>query len=404
MEIKDISHKRGGLVTHLRKIDVKPGLPQISRYLSVIKNFNGEVITGSGFSLTTSNAKKSAIGEAVERYCSQIVGNDIVEANFTELENALDPLKITKPTDEQYRVQPHLRNVNHITKLEWVKGVNIFNGQNVWIPKELVYLTKNKYRPLRDIISTGLACGKNRKQSQIKALLECIERDAFVLFWMLGIVNFEIDSKCVDNSTISELISLGNHSGLEIKLYDITQEFGAPTVLALIRRKGTKGFYFGCASSLNYESAIISSLEEGLGGYSVFWEYIHFHELEVPKHIDQITTLDDHALYYLDGNRDGILEDLFTSNLSVKNINSLLKEKSLKYEDLLSSLEKFGHIPYVIDLTTPDSAQVNLFVSRVVIPSLAFLPIGEPFLNCPRLYKKKQNLNRNFNLIPHPFP
>ncbi|MFY3790332.1 YcaO-like family protein [Ureibacillus sp. MALMAid1270] len=403
--IQNVYHPRGGLVSHLRKIDVKPGLPQIIRYLAVINSnrLRGGMITGSGFSIDHTSSKMAAIGEAVERYCANIENQKTVLGSYEEFEGyAMDPMKITRLTDEQYSRNPNLNKVTTKSILEWCNGVDLISGETVLIPKELIYLTNNQ-KPIRDIISTGLACSDTKEDAISRGLLECIERDAFVLFWMLGIVNFKIDFTDINNQDICKLISLAKHSDLQIELYDISQEFSVTTILSVIRKKDVKGFYLGCAAHYQYSKAILNSIKEGLGGYSVFYEYLNYYDFNYPSKMEEIETLDDHALYYISGQADWVLEGLLPSTLPIKLANELL-DKQTTLDITLDKLNEQEYIPYAVDLTTIDVKSIGLNVMRVVVPALAFLPVGEPMLNCPRLHQKKALSNKEFNLLPHPFP
>ncbi|WP_193064511.1 YcaO-like family protein [Oceanobacillus oncorhynchi] len=405
-------NNRGGLIRYFSKVDEKPRSPRLYRYISVISEIDKSrkdlSIVGSGFSLNETQSKWAAIGEAIERYCARIIlKNDVIyEDSFENLskeKNVLDPKNVTRYLDSQYKNIKRLKQYRPINNMKWVNGKDIINGNDILLPYELIYLShQQNYIPFREIISTGLACGPNPQASIISGLNECIERDAFVIFWIFKRVNFKIDIDDLKKSNYKNLFLDLENNDLEVEVYDITQyDIGVPTILTLVKNKNRKGFYYGCASNFNYRKAIIKSIEEGIGGYSSYIENLDFHNAIPPRTKSDIYTLDDHCLYYINGGNDEILLEII-NRTKIKQLNEVDFET-----DLSSVLNNFKKLRYNIickELTTIDIEQLDLCVYRVVTPELAFLSLGPPMLNSKRIELKKQEYNKKINMEPHPFP
>lgn len=396
---------RASLIQSLEEIKPLAGSPQIKRYLSLIKIKNDQIISGSGFSLDAEKAQNSAIGESIERYCANLYKKkDIILDSYIEIkekyENVLNPESITKYTSEQYLYLKKYREYKPEKKFSWISAQSLISRKEILVPFELIYLCSDPFnKPFRDLISTGLACGPTLELAIVGGLTECIERDSFMHFWLLGLVNYEINLfKIIDNK-IEDLIGIANNSNLSLRSFDITTDIGIPTILTMVKVNNRPGFYLGCASSFDSKVALLKSIEEGIGGFSVYFEYINQNPTLVPKKLDENSSLDDHPIYYLAGNNDEILSDLLL-NIPIQdldviqlNLESALKKISLKGYEVLSK-----------DITTSDIREIGLSVVRVSIPQLAYLSINDPLLDCKRIVKKINNSDFQLNLEPHPFP
>lgn len=402
--IEYLINGRAGLISKLKEIKPISDLPFLNRFLSVIYYINDNkkfIISGSGFSLDKNEALIASVGEAIERYCAHIIDKDIRWASYEELQMEVSPIdlySITRLTDEQYYKKYNHPPVSEKTTIGWSAGIDFHTGNTIYLPTEMIYLRNIQTPTIRDVISTGLACGPTERAAIESGLLECIERDSFMLFWLFLRAKYEIDlSKLEPTHPISELYELAQSYMLNIKVLDVTTDLNIPTIVTILQADGMPGFYMGCASHIHYEQAIYKSLKEGLGGYSIYYESVHVHNKKGPNSSERIQTLDDHVLYYFVGNNDSILEGI--SYEGTVDATQLFKAPQ-------SSLESLSSIPiYYKNITSEDILQVGVSVVRVVCPTLCYLPIGQPFLLCERIEKYKTIYKTNhINLEPHPFP
>lgn len=376
-------------------IDTQIGLPKIYRHLAVIKRSN-KTVTGSGFSINEKNSRMSSMGEAVERYCASIKLEG--ESGLHEFSD-LEKIEIKDITRASY-----LNDYN--PKREWVKVKELSSEKEILLPSEMVYLSQPNYEPIRDIISTGLATYTTTQGAIERGLCECIERDAFIQFWMLSRLNFKIGTNEIKDPEIKVLFDKGAQSGLKIEIYDISTEFEVPVILTIIKKTGVSGFYLSCAANFDYDKAIKKSLEEGLGGYSVYIESTLVHQKNVPLSIDNIHDLSERPIYYLNQKKDYLLDKILARERNSKkiiNYSQCYRQKT-NLEQVLFNFKKKDIKVYYKEITTPDVQEVGFRVVRVVVPKLAFLPVKEPMILCKRLKNKSIDLGRNYNLEPHPFP
>ncbi|ASR09551.1 hypothetical protein CHY08_22090 [Rhizobium leguminosarum bv. viciae] len=119
---------------------------------------------------------------------------------------------------------------------EWVAGVNILTGEEVYIPFEAVVLDRT--RDARYWMSSdGLASGNNVEEAILHGVLERIERDAHVL-WQVG-AEADRYAGCTDprgfeDGALDGLIDKIETSGLALRLFDITSDIGIPCFTAML--------------------------------------------------------------------------------------------------------------------------------------------------------------------------
>lgn len=388
--------KRLSFFYKVKSIETQVGLPKLYRYLSIIKR-GGNLTTGSGFSIYKENAIIASMGEAVERYCASIKPLNI----YTEIKmnNTIEKININSITRAT-------KDNDNTPNREWVEVTNIISRKKVLVPCEMVYLCETQYIPIRDIISTGLATYSTIKGAITSGLCECIERDAFVLFWMLSYGRFKIDTDTIDQEEIRILLNKAYNSGLKIDVYDISTEFGVPVILTITKKAGLDGFYIACAANFDYNNAIRKALEEGLGGYSVYVESTLLHNKPIPNNLNNIKNLSERPIYYLNNKVNHLLDNIIERSemyTNTKHYNDIKKEKP-NLEQVVNNLNNNNINVYYKDLTTVDVTDIGFKVVRVITPELVFLPTGSPMLCCDRLLQIAKKLDRNLNMEPHPFP
>lgn len=397
---------RANIIQSFKEIKPMPGSPQIKRYLSLIKMASGRVISGSGFSLDRTSAENSAIGECIERYCANYFSeSEVIYGKYVNIKNSsydtLNPVNITRYNQEQYLKTESYKEYNENEDISWVKAQSLLTNKEIIVPFELIYLCADPFTlPFRDVISTGLACGQTQAQALMGGFNECIERDSFMHFWLLGLVKYEVDLSSIDNTEINDLIEIAYNANLNLRAYNITTDLNVPTILTVVRVNNASGFYLGCACSLDSTVALKKSIEEGIGGFSIYFEVIHQYPENIPEKLTSASSLDDHPIYYLAGKNDSILEEILNDNIPKVD----LEEYTLDFKQTIEDISNQGYTVIFKDITTPDIKSIGVNVVRVAIPELAYLSVNDPLLNCKRILKKAEILNKEINLVPHPFP
>ena len=128
------------------------------------------------------------MGEAIERYSATYVPVErLVVASARELGDvAVAPERFALFSARQHaRAGFPFRPFTVDTRIAWIEGREIATGRAALLPAELVYLGRGPLgeRPVGYATSSGLACGDTVEAALARALLELLERDAFMIVW-----------------------------------------------------------------------------------------------------------------------------------------------------------------------------------------------------------------------------
>ncbi|API50547.1 hypothetical protein BMW22_01855 [Rhizobium leguminosarum] len=189
------------------------------------------IVIAQGKGLTDLDAKVSTVMEALERAVAGEPSVDLVHGTSSRLQamgHKIDALNCLTAV--------HKPDLGPDEETEWVAGVNILTGEEVYIPFEAVVLDRT--RDARYWMSSdGLASGNNVEEAILHGVLERIERDAHVL-WQVG-AEADRYAGCTDprgfeDGALDGLIDKIETSGLALRLFDITSDIGIPCFTAIL--------------------------------------------------------------------------------------------------------------------------------------------------------------------------
>jgi ribosomal protein S12 methylthiotransferase accessory factor len=283
-------------------------------------------------------AKVSAVMESVETYYAQTDSLVPILSSYKKLssiENTVNPDLLNKPVLSVY---------SEGLPIEWVKGLNIVDGTQVYIPYDVVhtkYLSPPVPRPRCFISSTnGLASGNSMTEAVSHAICECIERDARALFGIamrdgLNLDQFFIDTNTIDSPVCRELIDRLNSAGISVVLWDETSDIGVPVCACTIyeneaegiSRNSVDGLFSGFGCHPSKEIAMIRALTEAIQS----------------------------RLTYISGSRDDLLRSRF-----LKQQSSIMKQKSRNLLSKIKPVRHFSDIPSLEQQSIEEDIQVLL--------------------------------------------
>jgi ribosomal protein S12 methylthiotransferase accessory factor len=119
--------------------------------------------------------------------------------------------------------------------LEWTRGTDLSTGEAIFIPYEALLLDRTRCNVRFWQSSDGLASGNTDGEAILHALLERIERDAYVL-WQVSpdVEPVALDPRSFANPVIEALAGRVHRAGLSLRLFDITSDIGIPSYSAFI--------------------------------------------------------------------------------------------------------------------------------------------------------------------------
>lgn len=397
-----------------------------------LSNFNFDAnpdsssLTCSGKGMTIQKAKRSALGEGVERYCgSQYDENKITFAKYDQLSNAVNPEKLVLFAPRQYRsgILPYSEFREDQT-MGWVEGLSLIDGTSHLVPAIAVYLD---YHPsfrgghLFPQTSNGLAAGSNPGKAFLNGLLEVVERDAFLITWLCRLPMPLLDLRDISDLRTRNLVKMYKQRGIKINVNALILDTGIPTFLASGIDTSGKGpaIAVGLSAQPNPEIGIRKAIEE-IG-------QIRPHltrEMRKPdfsqrvsrlEDFNNVKTIQDHELLYTNPQMMRAFDFLLQTNRYIQ--PSELREApdgSLR-EELdwcKTQLARLGVDVIGVDLTISDIASLGLSVARVIITEFQPMHFGfnERRLGGKRLFElpKKLGLSdrilsiEDLNPFPHP--
>jgi ribosomal protein S12 methylthiotransferase accessory factor len=380
---------------------------------------------GTGAALDPGAAVIKAVGESIERYCGALYEPENLRlASFDELgEAAVDPATFTLFSPEQYLVPgcPYAP-VSHTTPLRWVRGQSLINGCPTLVPAAYVYIPYAYATPgersFRDQISTGLACALTRAQATYRALLEMVERDAFMLVWHHRVGVPELDLTETQDLKVSRLLEATTGMPATCRAFLLTLDIPIPVILVTFISDHPPLLALGLAADLCPIRALTRALEEACLTYVGVDRMIKDVSPETLRSSDRLTIEQQALAHAVLPELRQSCEFLSRSQARVRLADfpspSGVDDELEAVQTVLRALSGVATDVVAVDVTTPDIDEVGFAVVRAVIPDLQPLDTNDQFrhLGGSRLRVLPARLDRlklladtrGLNPYPHPFP
>jgi ribosomal protein S12 methylthiotransferase accessory factor len=369
-------------------------------------------IGGSG--ITREEAAASAVGEALERYSASFVPEDaLVFSSASQLGAAVEPERFALFSESQYATPGFpFRRFTADTRVAWVAGQALPDGEPAWLPAELIFLTGTAVegkRPIGYATSSGMACSETRAATLVRGLCELLERDAFMIAWAnrlsLPLLDWSGDDR------IGELDRrFFASTGLAYAAVDLSCFHQVPSVLGVVRaRRGCAGALgVGAGTGATIERAWWKALAEAFAARAAGAKLAL-----LESDSDRIASFEDHIRYYADDGR-AAAADFLTASPERTSTIAVAPLAVDHVDELCARVAAAGSSAYVVDVTSPDVAELGLTVTKVVAPELCALDVAHDarFLGGRRLYEAAAAAGlrdaplteANLNPDPHPFP
>lgn len=363
---------------------------------------------GSGKGLSSVEAMVGAVGEAIERYSAAwYQKRDLLRSSFNNMqEDALDPSRLCLYEEDQYSshdfqfVRFHPEMV-----IDWTRGSWLDTGRPVWLPAVATYynfkICPKEY--FCQVTSNGLAAGANFEDAALRAALELVERDAFMVTWLAQLSGRKlILDDSVDAGT-REVVRQLEERGTRIKLYLLDAGLSIPTVLCLGFGDGRNwpGVTAALAANMSPHIAIRKAiLEQGhVGPY--IRRLMLSGEHSIPMQPAEVHSLTDHALYYVPAHRAQYLEFLEDRSTEPVVASDLQEPDRTSLDAFLEKLKSVGVRVAVADVTSPDIFDSPFRVARALGENLQPIHFGFKFRRLASVRLKAMTAN---GLNPHPHP
>ncbi|MET9241253.1 YcaO-like family protein [Nonomuraea sp. NPDC003709] len=350
-----------------------------------------------GASFDKNQARKAAVGEAVERYCGNAIPDGLPRGSHAELAaDAIDPQNFALYAPHQYAAPgfpftPLTRDL----EIEWTTGRDLVSGTDVLVPAPLVYLNYTRPPHTNMHANAGIAAGADRARAERSALEELFERDAVTLWWLRG-----QQATRFTPHDLARPVAEAAGRGLSVTFLTIPSAFGVPVIGAFLEDRARQVVAFGTACRSEPEAAAAKAFTEAavsytmslglLDGDAAVWRTSDhpyrpyradrtYRDAFRPDWHD-LTDLELNLQLFLDPRMQGPLLD------RLREPRPGPPPSPVDPDSYVSRLAAAGLQAVSVDLTTPDVRATGLSVVRVVAPGLyGNAPAAFPFLGGSRL-------------------
>lgn len=337
-----------------------------------------------GKGLTQGDAMKGAIGEAIERYSASRVrlANLLCSPLLQNAGDFLDPRALCLYEDSQYdeRDFPFVRfdpSKPHF----WARGHWLDNGKSVWVPALMTFykFPDHAEDAFCQTTSNGLAAGVGLEDAALRAILELVERDAFMISWLGRRPGrrLMIDDGLTDEAR--KVVVQLEECGARLELYLLDAGLNIPVVacLGIGDGKSWPGLTVTSAAHLSPRTAVLNAiLEHAYSG--VYLRHLMLEGKHAapasPQHVRNWNFL-DHGLFYLPIERAAGCNFLRSDvdAIPLRNLNEPTESSLAQCRKRLASA---GMRVAIVDVTPPDVALTALRVVRALAPNMQPIHCG----------------------------
>lgn len=416
---------------------------------SALSLVTAEIVTGAqklreagyGRARDFASSERVALFEAVERYSSARPRGrqTVVQASYAELggERALDP-ETLGTHDPRYFADPRFFLTPYEPSLSttWVHGYSCQRQQSILVPEHVAYWSTRHGPSNHRFVyesSNGCGLGNSLEEAVLYGLFEVAERDAFLMAWYGRTPLTEI----AHDNVHTDVNSLGDRLeslGYDLRLFDITNDFGIPAVMSLALHRDVTSpapqAFFAAGAHPDPIKAIHSAVAEVVTNVinapvAAQFTPRQFDRTRLRPMLDQpelVLDLDDHvALNALpeararfswlteSGSAPRPWRELWASLEPTSDLTQALT-------DLIARLDAAGMDTVIVDQTEPWTGErLGLHTVKVIVPGslpMTFRHVLHRTRGLPRLLDIPYQLGRvdsrldyeSLPLHPHPFP
>ncbi|MGJ5817895.1 YcaO-like family protein [Paludibaculum fermentans] len=335
---------------------------------------------GWGKGLDLPGAIYSAVGEAVERYAPSLPepARIVWEAASRLPGEWLDLHPVY--SDDQYERAgfPYTRFSPDAVQ-PWVAGEWLDCKEPVWLPAISAYLamqvTAEQF--LSQGTSNGLASHPGREEAALRAVMELVERDAFLASWLTGRAGTRIELDNTLEPALAAVIDGVRGLGAAVELYRLETAACGTAVMCLALGDGAEypGATIALGADLDAAGALRQAiLELGQTGPHLR-KMMRRGALTVPERPEDVHAMMDHAAWYFDARRAAAFDWLRGGGpVALRSVLERPAERTLAAA--ARQLGQAGIRVALVDVTSSDIGTTGLSVMRAMSADLQPLWYG----------------------------
>lgn len=231
-----------------------------------------------GKGTTVREARISALAESLERYSGVFDGTEPrIRSSFVDLgPAAIHPNDCMRYSERQYAERESHNRRGHKAywvpepfredvAIEWTPLWSLTSERTAYLPTSYCYFGYRSADPLfARADSNGCAAGAVLEEAVLQGLLELVERDAVAIWWYNRLRRPGVDLDSADDPYVASLVHHYRTQQRELRVLDITSDFGVPVVAAVSRRVDTveEDIIYGFGAHLDAKVALTRALTE----------------------------------------------------------------------------------------------------------------------------------------------
>lgn len=340
-------------------------------------------VTCSGKGLDPTTARNGAIGEALERYAALAwTPRQWFTGTRAELIGpSLDPhaLVLFDPADAE---RLHFVQYHDGLALDWVPARSLVTREEVWVPHQAVTLHGSHW-PRHSLLfaptSSGFAAGPSVDFATEQALLEVIERDAFLIAWAHRLPTAPFAATSIPDADTATVAQLYARRGVRIDVHLLPTDGTAYVAMAVGWSDGDPAAVVGLGADQDPLRAARSAvLEVGQVRPALAARLrdpaVRQHRSELVADPGRVTELEDHDLLYSDARSAARAFAHLRTGQPQPWRSPPRRGRGL--DELVASLAEVAGDVLVVDVTPDDVAELGVRVVRGIIPGYQPIHFG----------------------------
>jgi bacteriocin biosynthesis cyclodehydratase domain-containing protein len=329
-------------------------------------------------------ARNGALGEAIERYAAMtwIPDRRFVGTRAAVPGATLHPADLVLYQAAQYAQLPYARYDDE-TVLEWVPARSLGDDGERWVPllaAHLGYQVPNESAFLFPPTSNGFAAGPTLTFAVLKAMLEVVERDAFLIAWSHRLAGSRYDARTVPDAETRHIALAYARRGVQVDIYLLPTDTVSAVALAVAWSDELPAAVVGLGADLDPAQAArhavleVAQVRPALRARLGQREVVE-HMLDLVRSPSAVQNLDDHDLLYADHGSArralAFLSDCPRRPWDQPAAPSTTPAAALS--TLVPSVKEAAGDVLYLDVTPRDVDRLGVRVARVIVPG--FQPI-----------------------------
>src|SRR5579875_1628435 len=335
---------------------------------------------GTGTGITPQDAFVPAVAEALERHCATTFQPEqIVWASAAELGSEAVDLMLFARCSAKELSSPRcpLRLPDTQVPIRWVRGIDLLDGREVYLPFSTVYIAPPACPAERFTLPISTACAAHTSYDAAVeyAIFEVCERDALSLMWLQQLPLPRLEGADLPE-VLGPLYPRMQQSSSEVQylFFDATTDLGIPTVVGVRLSPRSRRLHtlISCASSLDVAAAIRKVVLE-LVSFTVWLR----RDLPVPAHFEDFDQF-HHGPLFMGMQQHAHAFDFLVKGSDKRSLqacqavvpSSAQADSVRGLEHLLSTLARQRMSAYAVDLSVDEAIRAGMCAVRVVVPQL----------------------------------